>query len=357
MARVALFPIQNPVNPYVTNLVRALERQGVALQECPLPLTQQWVRERQGAVDILHFNWPSYYYAGPDLAVAVRDLLLFVRGLALAQECGYRIVWTVHNVFSHDLQQTELDHLAKVVLARLADALVVHSRCTRDRIRDFFDRNGRDVTYVPHGHYIDDYPNQVTRGAARARLGLAEDEFVYLFFGYVRPYKGVSELVDAFSKLPGPRLRLVIAGHPHPANYVAELVEHAGGDARVRLDPRLIPAEDVQLYFNAADAVVLPFNNILTSGSVILALSFGKPVVAPALGGIPELIDDEVGVLYDPFRLGALTEALARVRHGFDLASAGRRAFTRARQLDWDTVGRQIAAVYTSVLDRSNRGG
>jgi len=334
------------------NLANALRRQGVELFPGPWPLTQAWVRQNRGRIDILHFNWPSYYYAAPDLKQAVRDLLLFVRCVSLAQDCGYRIVWTVHNLFAHEIEQTEVDHLARVVLARLANALVIHCQSARDRLRDSLDRTGEDIFFIPHGHYIDVYPNYLSRQEARARLGLTEGEFVYLFFGYVRPYKGVSALIDAFKTQPGDSLRLIVAGHPHPASYVAELARHAGDDSRIRLDTKLIPAHEVQTYFNAADAVVLPFENVLTSGSLILALSFGKPVIAPALGGIPELVSEDIGVLYDPLRPTALAEALALLRSGLDLQRAGQNAYAKARALDWEPIGRQMADVYAYVLQK-----
>lgn len=351
MARVALFPYQNPVNPYISNLSQALRGQGVELFESPSPLTQKWVLDNRGRIEILHFNWPSYYYAAPEIEEAINGLLLFVRAISLAIESGYHIVWTVHNVISHDIRQVEVDHLGKVVLARLADALIIHSECTRDRLRQFFDRGGDRVYLIPHGHYIDSYPNSLSRGQARARLGLGDDDFVYLFFGYVRPYKGLAGLIEAFKGQQGKHLRLVIAGHPHPPGYVAELVGHVGSDPRIRLDTRLIPVPDVQVYFQAADVVVLPFANILTSGSAILALSFGKPLIAPRMGGIPELVSKEMGLLYDPLNQAALAQALAHARDGFDLESAGRAAYAKALTLDWESIGRQMIGVYNRVLE------
>ncbi len=352
MVNVALFPSQNPVNPYLANLSHTLTRHGVVLFDGVLPLTQRWVLENQGRIQVLHLNWPSYYYAAPDLAESVRDLLLFLRSLSLAKDRGYRIVWTVHNIFGHEVQHTEVDHLAKVALARLADALIIHCRCARERIRDFFDRTGEDIFFIPHGNYIDSYPNVLTREQARSRLGLSAQEFVYLFFGYVRSYKGITQLVEAFQRQAGPHLRLVIAGLAYPASYARELAQRVRTDHRIRFDPKLIPAEDVQIYLKAADVVVLPFENILTSGSLILALSFGKPVIAPAMGGIPDLVTPEVGVLYDPLRPEALDQALAHVRNGFDLDRAGEKAYAQALELDWDAIGHQMQQVYTYVLQR-----
>lgn len=350
MTRVAFFPSQNPVNPYIANLTSALAREGVEFCPAPAHLTQAWVRQNRGQIDILHFNWPNYFYAAPQLKDAVDGALLFLRCASLAKDYGYKIVWTVHNVFGHDVEQREVDQLVSVALARMADALIVHCQCARDRIRQFFDRTGDDIFYAPHGNYIQSYPNTISRAEARAALGFGQEEFIYLFFGYVRPYKGVARLVEVFRSLPNQQARLIIAGHPHPTSYVAELRDRAGDDGRIRLDTRLVPVPDVQVYLNAADVVVLPFDSILTSGSLILALSFGRPVIAPAVGAIPELVSvepgREIGVLYDPWQPAGLMGALTAAGNGFPAEAAGRRAYQTALTLDWPPIARRIAEVY-----------
>jgi glycosyltransferase involved in cell wall biosynthesis len=105
------------------------------------------------------------------------------------------------------------------------------------------------------------------------------------------------------------------------------------------------PNEDFQIYLNAADVVVLPFSQVLTSGSAIAALSFGKPVIVPALGCLPELVDDSMGILYDPKDTGALSKALLDIRR-CDLDRAGCAAFARAKSLDWQRIASRVAEVY-----------
>ena len=128
--------------------------------------------------------------------------------------------------------------------------------------------------------------------------------------------------------------------------YAQELRDLAAGDGRVRVHTSdFFPEEDFQVYLNSADVVVIPFSEVLTSGSTIAALGFGKPVVLPARGCLPELIDDSMGILFDPDREGALQEAMREIR-GRDLEAAGRAARACAESLDWERIADRHASLY-----------
>ena len=127
--------------------------------------------------------------------------------------------------------------------------------------------------------------------------------------------------------------------------YPEELQQLAAADERVRLFSSPYFANDeFQVYLNAADVASLPFSEVLTSGSAITALGFGKPMVLPKLGCLPELIDEEIGVLYDANDDQGLDRALVEIRQ-MDLPAAERAARARAESSDWARAAR-IAAVY-----------
>ncbi len=106
----------------------------------------------------------------------------------------------------------------------------------------------------------------------------------------MRPYKGLEELLPAFRALPEADVRLLLAGQPGSHAYLAALTDLAGGDPRIHLVPQYVPAEEVQVYLNAADFCVLPYRQITTSGAALLMFSFGLPVIAPGIGAFPNLI-------------------------------------------------------------------
>jgi glycosyltransferase involved in cell wall biosynthesis len=171
---------------------------------------------------------------------------------------------------------------------------------------------------------------QASREEARRRLGLPLDARVFAFVGHCRRYKNVTTLVAAFQQHFDDAW-LVIPGKCPEDAYRAEL------EALVRTKPQRILCElryiddgDLQYFVRAADAVVLPFQDVLTSGSAILALSFGRPVVAPRRGNLIELVNEEVGILYDPDDPAGL--------------AAGMRA-ALARRFDQDAIMRYAASL------------
>ncbi|MGC8839497.1 MAG: glycosyltransferase, partial [Anaerolineae bacterium] len=204
----------------------------------------------------------------------------------------------------------------------------------------------------PHGNYIGAYPQGCTRQEARARLGLPEEAFVFLGLGGLRPYKGVEELLAAFRALEAvePQAWLVVAGHAHDPAYAHRLAAGLAGCERVRFVPAHIPDDEVQVYMAAADFAVFPYRRATTSGAAILALSFGVPVIAPALGPFPELLARGGGILYPPERKEGLWEALRGALHA-DRERLAQEAWAVARSLDWEGVAREFLALYRRVVD------
>ncbi len=210
------------------------------------------------------------------------------------------------------------------------------------------------VRVIPHGHYRGAYPDTISRTEARERLGLPAAARVVAFTGWLRPYKGVTELVQAFAALPEPYARLVIAGQAVDADYVARLETLTAADPRARLDLGFLPDEELQVYLRAADVVACPFLEIFTSGSVLLAMSFERAVIAPRRGCVPETLDEAGGILYDADDPQGLEGAL-RVAMRADLASMGRHNGERLERFDWSHVAEATLATYRHVIEHPVR--
>jgi glycosyltransferase involved in cell wall biosynthesis len=170
-----------------------------------------------------------------------------------------------------------------------------------------------------------------------------------LFLGDVRGYKGTGELVRAFRDVGGTAARLVVAGRASDPAIERSLRDAAAVDPRIRPHLGYVPDEEIGGYLRAADAAVLPFRDILTSGSAILALTFGLPLVAPALGCLPETVPPDGGFLYDPDAPDGLVDALRRVL-GADLAPMGAAATARAVELDWGPIAARTAELYRRAI-------
>lgn len=263
--------------------------------------------------------------------------------LAAFQAHGGRVAYTVHNLDPHE-DPGAADRWAIAHMLRVADVLHVHDHATAEALAARFGRR-KGVIVVPHGHYVDSYPNTISRAAARARLGVPEDAFAYVCLGLLRPYKGLEELIPAFRGLAGADLRLLLAGQPAAAEYLATLTALIGADPRIQLTPRLVPPEELQVYFNAADICVLPYRQITTSGAALLAFSFGLPIIAPAIGAFPNLIVGHRGILYDPTQPHALARALDQARTA-EARSAQAEILAWVKQFAWDAIGAQLLEAY-----------
>lgn len=338
--RVAHFPSLRSLsaNPYWLLLGEGLRRQGWVVDDDAAPLFgARWLRANRGCVDVLHFHYVQQLYGYETIHARLRWVLRLARNFLLARLWGYRTVFTLHDLTpSYALKPGWVDYLGYLAAVHLCHSVIVHCEVARSAVHRRFGRR-RGVYIVNHPHYADIYPNTISHAEARQRLGLAPDSLVYLFFGGLRPNKGLNALCDAFAQLDDPSARLLIAGAPsHDKGHMAALRHAASQDARIALREGFVPNEDVQVYMNAADVVVLPFAQILTSSSATLALSLGKPVVAPAMGCLPELISQDAGELYDPAQADGLLHALERIR-ARDLAAMGLhaaesvRSFTVAR--------------------------
>lgn len=373
---VLALPDYRGSNPYQTELEAALREQGVDIRtdSCrglALPITRALLAAGRPPVLHLHFVTP-YMYARNDRLRALGlarfvSVLLGVRllvDLALAARLTDRVVWTAHNLKDHQSQAVRTELALKHAFVRfVCDVVIVHCDRASEVLIDTFRlpaAASRKMRTIPHGHFLDAYPDETTRKAARAELGLPQDATVLLFFGWIRRYKNVPSFIDVFTDLDRDDLRLVVAGNPETDALAREVRAAARGDGRVTTELRFVPDEEVQTFMRAADLATLPFctedQSLLTSGSAILSMGFGCAVVAPRLGCIENLLTEGApdgddsgvstvagGVVYDSNDQleTAIDAALAT-----DLERAGSRNRRYVEALDWDHIAAHTARVY-----------
>lgn len=278
-----------------------------------------------------------------------RFLDCFLLGLARYQAAGGSIVYTVHNLNQHEGEAGRVESAGLGQLLGLADAVHVHSRAMAEELQARFS-GGQEPVIIPHGNYVGAYANEVQRPDARRQLEVPGDSFVFLFLGLIRPYKGLEELLPAFTGLADPQARLLVAGRSRPRHYARDLAHLAAADPRVSWHPRFVPDNQVQLWMNAADVVVLPYRRVTTSGAALLAFSFGKPVIAPALPAFVELMgkNPTLGILYDPDKPGDLIRVLEEAR-SVDWQARQGQILAWVRRFDWVDIGRRFVALYEEV--------
>jgi glycosyltransferase involved in cell wall biosynthesis len=308
------------------------------------------VRSAEGQ-DILHLHWAHPYLLSSKLSLAIQNALAFFRFLLRQKARGKKLIWTIHNLGEHDKRHPRFERLCNRCLARLADGIIVHSRYAQGKTIEAY-RLGRQadkVRVIPHGNYIGNYPCDVSREQARAEIGIDGEKKVFLFLGQIRPYKGLPELVSAFERTTTGHETLILAGKPLDDRIKAELEQLVAGRKDILCHPERIPDEKIQLYMNAADAVVFPFRDIFTSGSLLLAMSFGKPIVVPDLESLKDLTEYGGAITYDHGRSESLESALRRAA-STDLTHLGARNLAAAQKLSWDTIAEKTAELYAETL-------
>jgi beta-1,4-mannosyltransferase len=295
--------------PYNWLLYTHLRRLGVRVDEFSAAAA---LRARRGTIIHLHWSPTSRLHARSPLAAAARSAAL-VALLRAARLRGARVLWTAHNLSGHDRPPRPwLERWFWPAFARCLDGVLSLSGCALETLRERTPAFRTVPAWVvPHGHYGAAYPPAPPRDQARARLGVAPGARVVAFVGQIRPYKGVQELVRAFGRVDDPAAVLLLAGQMKMGDTTSALRAAAAADPRVRLVEGLVPAAEMAVYLAAADLVALPYREILNSGTAILALSFGRPVLVPRIGALAELAREEGPQWVWPYD-GALTaETLA----------------------------------------------
>ncbi len=342
-------------NPYQRLLASALrDDAGVeasAIHEWSgrAPLLGTWLA--QGRPDVLHVQWIHDFVGGPSGKPRRREVLWFEWQLRLVKALGARVVWTVHNLKAHASRGAD-PREARVHRAMIerADAIIFHCQYARDALVEMYgasDAAQAHMHVIPHGNYVHQYDVDADAVAAREALGLPADGRIFVFVGSIRGYKNAGGLIEAFRRVEelGPGDRLLICGQPLPAKLGKDLAQAAAGDERIVLRLERIPEEELSRILRGSDVAVMPFRDILTSGSVILALSHGRPVIAPARGCLPETMPSDASFLYDPDHPDALSDAI-RDAAASDLAAMGRRARAFADTIEWGPIAEETAALY-----------
>ena len=234
---------------------------------------------------------------------------------------GKKIALTAHNVNQarRDAKDSLLNRTTLKIQYQLCDHIFVHTQKMKDELCQDFDVAENAITVIRHP-VNDAFPDTELKPAeAKRRLGLRADEKAILFFGRIRPYKGIEYLLDAFRLLSTDEqanYRLIVAGEPKKGSedYLDEIqqsVDRNFKQGQVILRIQFIPDEEMETYLKGADVLVLPYKEIFQSGVLFLAYSFGLPVVATDVGSFrEEIVEGSTGFLSKPGDPAELAKAI-----------------------------------------------
>lgn len=220
-------------------------------------------------------------FMAPCLGSVVRLARLFAKH-------PFRVTALVDNIVPHEKRPG--DRLLARYFVRSCDDFVVMSRAVGEEIRTFLPCNAapQQVRFSPHPVY-DIYGASIPKAEARRQLGLPLEAPMVLFFGLIRPYKGLDLLLEALPETP--EVHALIAGECYGDwQPYQTLIERYRLQERVHLHTYFIPNERVSLYFSAADMVVQPYRSATQSGISQIAYHFEKPMLVTDVGGLPEIV-------------------------------------------------------------------
>lgn len=340
--------------------LRGDQRENVSLGRKILRLLTYYVRLLKYAVvarpRIFHILWNNKF------ELFDRTVLMFYYRLL-----GRKIVFTAHNVNAakRDFYDSTLNRLSLKIQYRLANHVFVHTEKMKSELWTEFGVPEGKVSVIPFGINNTIPTTDMTTDEAKQRLGLRAGEMTALFFGQIAPYKGLEYLAAALPELirNNSGFRLIIAGKVKKGSeeYWQEIKRKLSSErTRERVTTRIehIPEEDVEVYFKAADVLVIPYTRISQSGVPFLAYSFGLPVIATDVGSLREdIIEGKTGFICKPLDPGDLARAIhsyfsSEMWRQLELTRPEIRRFANERH-SWMKVGEITESVYRSLL--SNR--
>jgi len=356
--RVLVFP-RDDLNPYQRLLYGEMGRLGARVSYLGrltpshtlnlLLLPAELAARRAAGARLVHLHWVfGFSPPGGSRWPLLRRLaqLWFVLWLRTVRLLGMRLVWTAHNVLPHGRVFAD-DVSARRSLVRASDLVLAHSPAVLAELAALgaTARRGVVIPHGPFGHAAPGVPLRVPGHGDHVRR--------LLFFGKVEEYKGVEDLLAAVATMPADLpARLTIAGQcddPALRSRLRALARAAGDRVALRLER--VPEDEVTGLLAASDLVVLPFRRITTSGSAMLALAHGRPLIVPDLAALADLPPAAV-IRYDG-SIRSLTAALAKaVRAGRPVLAAMSAAATAyAYGTSWPEISARTLTEMAALLD------
>lgn len=343
-------------NPYQQLLSTALAKENVRVQfpkgyRRVFPLFRA-IKDEPEATHVLHLHWIDQYIKGESWFVKLVYGLKLLLDIFIVRQSGYAVIWTIHNTVSHNAKFPKLELWIQRRLLQLVDRVIVHSKAALAEVASTYQANLSKAVVIHHGHYRDAYPSAVSSDVARDRLNLSKHKQIFLTFGMLRPYKGIEKLLSIWQSQQTENRTLLISGKANSTEYGQALTRQASKVKNVILQTQFIPEDQLHLYFSAADVVLLPFEKILTSGSLILAMSYGKPVIAPRIDSLSETLAGADALLYDIDHPSGLSETIERATTD-ELAAIASQVSAACDRLSWQPIAKQTLNLYVSAINHA----
>lgn len=245
---------------------------------------------------------------------------------------GIKVIYLCHNVTDHE--ENFIKRQISKLAIRVADGYILHSNEENDKLKKI--KPQANILIRVHPIYTH-FPKPDKDIKKRGRLEV-------LYFGLIRPYKGLSVLIDAMGKLNDPQVHLSIVGEVWGAKDKEEFIDSIKKSKNASIDYNFEYVSEGQAaeYFDRADVVVLPYLSATGSGVITLAYHYGKPVIATAVGGLRDVvIDGKTGWLIKPKSPDELAQTIAGVSRK-DVQKMRPSINNYCQENSWDNMAKEI---------------
>lgn len=348
---VSVLFIPSTSNPQCYLLKNALTKSGCIVVT---DINQFWNPTRY--YDILHIQFPEFldgFTYSRVKSIQYKSDVNTIKQLNHFKNTGTKIIWTAFNLKGHEQKHIGKKNLIYNEMSRICHGIITIGQSSHKALLDTYPAiKNKPITVIPHGNYIDVYPNRIHKNEAREKLNIQESNVVLLYFGLQRKYKDIYLVYKSFkdANKKTKNLQLLIAGQPWGIKRRLFFLYLKYFNKNIIVVSTYIKDHELQIYFNAADIAIFAFADILTSGSIILAQSFGLPTIAPNIGCIPDMVPKSVGFLYKHRNKAHLSETILSALN-YDLATMGLKAKIIQFEIEWKSIGQKTKNFYESIIN------
>jgi beta-1,4-mannosyltransferase len=353
---VLFMPKWDQSNPYQGLLIDNLKMENIKMDisDYPkglFPLSQKALKHKiKNNINIIHLHWISPLVMpitwSENFFIFSLKYIMFGLDFLLCRMLGCTIVWTIHNKFSHEELNQKKELLLRKTIFKFATRVIVHSEHASRILSSLYRTDIKTkCSVIEHGNYIDSYPKPSgTPISLRNEFGFNNKQKIFLFFGAIKPYKGIEVFIEAAQQLVDDEYLFVIAGQPSSEEYQSELWKSIK-NSNIVSKFQFIPAQELIDLIQCCDAVVIPFSDTLTSGSMILAMSRSKAVILSEEGKVFGCVDDNYPLFFNS--KNQLMDIITKTdKH--QLEQIGQSNFKQVAGHNWSSIAKKTVEVYKS---------
>ncbi len=343
-----LFAPHYAKNPYQDRLKEQLENLGYSIRYGVIGTKAFFNDINFKEADVIHIHWLHSYILKGTFSKATFRVIYFLTMLFFAKRKNKKIVWTVHNLYSHDRKYVHLEEIFLRFFVRLVDRFSVHNKFTKEQLLDKYKLAPQHIQVIHHANYINSYPTfQGDKDEIKRFFNLDVKKKTFMFLGNIKPYKGLDMLINSFVGLDATKNQLLICGKVSNSEDLRFLMQATDSNSNIFVYPNFIEEEKLSGILAIADVLVYPYRDITTSGALLLGMSYRKMCVCSNVGSMGELVQHEY-LFNDKQDLSNILEKIS-IMSNEEIELVGQQNFQHIKRYTWAEMARRTDLLYKSI--------